>query len=130
VSERPAVQEVYAIAGAMQPRYRALALLAAFTELRWGELIGLCRRDLDLDAGTVRVRRNVAELHGGKHVLKESKSAAGKRTLAIPAVIVTDLTDHLAIFAEPGPDGRVFIGAKKSHAPPEPLQQVVAQGVR
>ncbi|MFJ6636029.1 tyrosine-type recombinase/integrase [Streptomyces sp. NPDC091376] len=114
--ERPTatVQEVYAIAGAIQPRYRALVLLAAFTGLRWGELIGLHRRDLDLDAGTLRVRRNVAELHSGKRMLKEPKSAAGKRTVAIPEVIVTDLITHLAIYAEAGPDGRVFIGAKKA----------------
>ncbi|MFD7442134.1 tyrosine-type recombinase/integrase [Streptomyces sp. NPDC059909] len=114
--ERPTatVQEVYALAGAIQPRYRALVLLAAFTGLRWGELVGLRRRDLDLAAGTVRVRRNVAELHSGKQMLKEPKSAAGKRTVAIPAVIVTDLVTHLAIYAEVGPDGRVFIGAKKA----------------
>ncbi|MFE0271603.1 tyrosine-type recombinase/integrase [Streptomyces sp. NPDC058992] len=114
--ERPTatVQEVYALAGAIQPRYRALVLLAAFTGLRWGELIGLRRRDLDLDAGTVRVRRNVAELHNGKRLIKEPKSAAGRRTVAIPEVIVTDLATHLAIYAEPGPDGRVFIGAKKA----------------
>ncbi|TFE43135.1 site-specific integrase [Streptomyces sp. ICN441] len=114
--ERPTatVQEVYALAGAIQPRYRALVLLAAFTGLRWGELIGLRRRDLDLDAGTVRVRRNVAELHNGKRLIKEPKSTAGRRTVAIPEVIVTDLATHLAIYAEPGPDGRVFIGAKKA----------------
>ncbi|MEV0966880.1 site-specific integrase [Streptomyces sp. NPDC049910] len=114
--ERPTatVQEVYALAGAIQPRYRALVLLAAFTGLRWGELIGLRRRDLDLDAGTVRVRRNVAELHSGKRLIKEPKSAAGRRTVAIPEVIVTDLATHLAIYAESGPDGRVFIGAKKA----------------
>ncbi|MFE7772866.1 tyrosine-type recombinase/integrase [Streptomyces sp. NPDC057445] len=114
--ERPTatVQEVYALAGAIQPRYRALVLLAAFTGLRWGELIGLRRRDLDFDAGALRVRRNVAELHSGKRLVKEPKSDAGKRTVAIPAVIVTDMATHLAVFAEPGPDGRVFIGAKRA----------------
>ncbi|MGY5031049.1 tyrosine-type recombinase/integrase [Streptomyces sp. 900116325] len=114
--ERPTatVQEVYDLAGAIQPRYRALVLLAAFTGLRWGELIGLSRRDIDLNSGTLRVRRNVAELHSGKQLVKEPKSTAGKRTVAIPAVIVSDLATHLAVFAEPGPDGRVFIGAKKA----------------
>ncbi|MFE7709728.1 tyrosine-type recombinase/integrase [Streptomyces sp. NPDC057486] len=114
--ERPTatVQEVYDLAGAIQPRYRALVLLAAFTGLRWGELIGLSRRDIDLNSGTLRVRRNVAELHSGKQLVKEPKSTAGKRTVAIPAVIVSDLATHLAVFAELGPDGRVFIGAKKA----------------
>ncbi|MEU9699921.1 site-specific integrase [Streptomyces sp. NPDC047981] len=114
--ERPTatVQEVYALAGAIQPRYRALVLLAAFTGLRWGELIGLSRRDIDLDGGTLRVRRNVAELHSGRRLVKEPKSAAGKRTVAIPAVISTEVANHLAVFSEPGADGRVFIGAKKA----------------
>jgi integrase len=114
--ERPTatIQEVYDLAGAIQPRYRALVLLAAFTGLRWGELIGLHRRDLDLDAGTLRVRRNVAELHSGERLVKQPKSAAGMRTVAIPAVIVPDLASHLTVFAEAGPDGRVFIGAKKA----------------
>nr|WTB31837.1 tyrosine-type recombinase/integrase [Streptomyces sp. NBC_00830] len=106
--------DVYELAGAIQPHCRALVLLAAFTGLRRGELIGLRRRDLDLDAGTLRVRRNVAELHSGKRLVKGPKSAAGKRTVAIPAVIVTDLATHLAVLAEPGPDGRIFIGAKKA----------------
>lgn len=114
--ERPTatIQEVYALAAAIQPRYRALVLLAAFTGLRWGELIGLSRRDIDLDAGTLRVRRNVAELHSGRRLVKEPKSAAGKRTVAIPAVIHTDLSNHLAVYAEQGADGRVFVGAKKA----------------
>ncbi|MFI6145692.1 hypothetical protein [Streptomyces sp. NPDC051109] len=41
------VQEVYALAGAVQPRYRVLVRMAGFLGLRWGELIGLQRRDLD-----------------------------------------------------------------------------------
>ncbi|WP_329457902.1 tyrosine-type recombinase/integrase [Streptomyces sp. NBC_01497] len=112
--ERPTatVQEVYAVAGAIQPRYRALVLLAAFSGLRWGELVGLRRRDLDFQAGTLRVRRNVAELHDGSRLIKEPKSAAGKRTVAIPNVITGELSAHLAVYAEPGADGRVFVGAK------------------
>lgn len=112
--ERPTatVQEVYALAGSIQPRYRALVLLAAFSGLRWGELVGLRRRDLDLAAGALRVRRNIAELHNGTRLVKEPKSAAGKRTVAIPAVIHGDLTAHLAVYAEHGADGRVFVGAK------------------
>jgi hypothetical protein len=54
--------EVYAIAGTIRPWYRALVLMAAFTSLRWGELIGLRRLDLDLDAGFVTVRWAVVEI--------------------------------------------------------------------
>jgi integrase len=114
--ERPTatVSEVDAIASAIQPRFRALVLLAAFCGLSWGGLVGLRRRDLDTDAGTVRVRRNVAELHSGKRLIKEPKSAAGKRTVSVPAAILPDLVTHLAIYAEPGTDGRIFIGARRA----------------
>ncbi len=112
--ERPTatVQEVYDLADAIQPRYRALVLMAGFLGLRWGELIGLHRRDVDLDHGAVRVRRAVAELNNGQREIKAPKSAAGKRTVSIPAAIVPDIRDHLRRYAEPGADGRVFVGAK------------------
>ncbi|PJM96964.1 tyrosine-type recombinase/integrase [Streptomyces sp. CB01373] len=106
------VQEVYDLADAIQPRYRALILMAGFLGLRWGELVGLHRRDLDLDHGAVRVRRAVAELNDGQREIKAPKSAAGKRTVSIPAAIVPDIRDHLARYAESGSDGRVFVGAK------------------
>ncbi|MFJ2722443.1 tyrosine-type recombinase/integrase [Streptomyces sp. NPDC087437] len=112
--ERPTatVQEVYDLADAIQPRYRALILMAGFLGLRWGELVGLHRRDLDVDHGAVRVRRAVAELNDGQREIKAPKSAAGKRTVSIPAAIVPDIRDHLARYAESGSDGRVFVGAK------------------
>jgi len=46
--ERPTVtiEQVYAIAGVVRPWFKALVLLAAFTGLRWGELIALRRRHL------------------------------------------------------------------------------------
>ena len=42
-------------------RYRALVLLATFASLRWGEVTALRRCDLDLDAGSVRVRAAYVE---------------------------------------------------------------------
>ncbi|MFE1438963.1 tyrosine-type recombinase/integrase [Streptomyces sp. NPDC058739] len=112
--ERPTatIAEVYALSDAIQPRYRALVLMAGFLGLRWGELIGLHRRDVDLDQGAVRVRRAVAELNNGQREIKAPKSAAGKRTVSIPSAIIPDVRDHLSRYAEPGADGRVFTGAK------------------
>ncbi|MFD7262913.1 tyrosine-type recombinase/integrase [Streptomyces sp. NPDC059874] len=112
--ERPtaSVEEVYALAAAVQPRYRVLILMAGFLGLRWGELIGLHRRDVDLERGTLRVRRAVAELQNGQREIKAPKSAAGKRTVSIPGVIVQEIRDHLEKYAEPGADGRVFVGPK------------------
>ena len=51
--ERPvlSVPEVYRLADAIGPRYRALILLATFGNLRWDELAGLRRRNLETFAG-------------------------------------------------------------------------------
>jgi integrase len=59
--ERPVltVTQVYALAEAVSLRYRALILLAAFTSLRWAELVALRPGDIDLDARTVRVTRQL-----------------------------------------------------------------------
>jgi integrase len=53
--ERPllTVSQVYALADAVDRRYRALILLACFCGLRWGELAGLQRADIDCDHRTV-----------------------------------------------------------------------------
>ncbi|MFH8774908.1 tyrosine-type recombinase/integrase [Streptomyces sp. NPDC017958] len=112
--ERPTatVSDVFAIADASQPRYRALVLLGAFCALRWGELVALRRRDVDVEAGMIRVRGSVSELNSGKHLYKAPKSEAGKRSVAIPRSILPVVFTHMEQFAEPGADGRVFVGAK------------------
>ena len=53
------MRQVFDLAAAIDPRYRALVLLAAFGSLRWGEPAALRRTDLDLDAGTVRIERSL-----------------------------------------------------------------------
>src|ERR1017187_7341611 len=52
---------VFAIADAVPVRYRVLVLLATFADLRWGELAGLRRENIDLDACEVRIVGTVAE---------------------------------------------------------------------
>ncbi|MFF9146169.1 tyrosine-type recombinase/integrase [Streptomyces sp. NPDC014861] len=114
VPERPVltVAEVYAVADAIQPRYRALVLLAAFTTLRFGELASLRRRDLDLSRCVVLVRRAQSELQNGKLADKAPKSAAGVRPVAFPAELVPELTHHLERFAAAGQDGHLFQGPR------------------
>jgi integrase len=112
-SERPVAtpQQVLALAAAMPARWRALVLLAAATSLRWGELMALTRADLDLDRRTVRVVNAVSEVKG-QVVIGPPKSAAGRRTVAIPASLVPVLRAHIESFSQHGARGRVFIGVK------------------
>jgi integrase len=87
-------------------------LAAAFTGLRWGELIALSRMDVDLDDATISVHRSIAELTGGRLVVKPPKSSAGIRTVPIPAVLVEELRTHLLEFVEPHADSLVFTGPR------------------
>lgn len=112
-AERPVVSidEVYAIADAIQPRYRALVLLATFGSLRWGELIALRRSDIDLDALTVTVDKAMVE-NNGRFMLGAPKSGAGERVVPIPEVIAVDLAGHLRWFGQRGKNGLLFVGPK------------------
>ncbi|MFF4813085.1 tyrosine-type recombinase/integrase [Kitasatospora sp. NPDC001309] len=114
VPERPVltVPEVYAVAAAIQPQWRALVLLTAFTTLRLGELAALHRRDVDLDARILWVRRNQAELSSGKLITKAPKSRAGFRPVSFPDLIVPDLERHLERHASEGQDGLFFVGPR------------------
>ena len=108
--ERPVltVPEVYALADAVSARYHALVLLAVFGSLRWGELAALRRSDIDIQARTVRVARQLSEQHGGGFAFGPPKSDAGQRIVAIPEMITPDLASHIVTYAASGDDGLVF----------------------
>jgi integrase len=112
--ERPVatIRQVFQLAERMPAPFRALVLFATFTGLRWGELAGLRRRDLDLDARQVRVARSVAEMSDGRRLVGPPKSAAGYRRLSIPGFLVPVMVEHLREFAEDGQDGHVFVGPR------------------
>ncbi|MUN37862.1 tyrosine-type recombinase/integrase [Actinomadura litoris] len=112
--ERPvlSITEVFTLADAIDRRYRALVLLATFTNLRWGEAVALRRKDLDLKAGTVRVERTLVEVTGKPLHFGPPKTEAGTRTLPIPAIVLPDLREHVEKFAQNGDDGLIFVGGK------------------
>jgi hypothetical protein len=66
-AERPVltIAEVYALANAIDQRYRALVLLGTFASLRWAELAALRPGDIDLESCTIRVERPLIEQLGG-----------------------------------------------------------------
>jgi integrase len=112
--ERPVltVDEVLRVVAATPPRFRMMVLLATFTSLRFGELSALTRREVDVSAGYVTVLRNQAQLNDGRLLLKDPKSAAGRRIVPIPASLLDELQRHLDQFAGKGESGRVFVGGK------------------
>lgn len=64
--------------------------------LRQGEALGLWWDDLDLDAGLLRVRRALQRRRGGGLVFTEPKTQRSKRTIPLPAQLVTALRQHQA----------------------------------
>lgn len=113
-SERPVatVAQVFALADAVPHRFRALILCAAFTALRWGELVAMRRSNLDMSTMDLRVPRRTAELNDGTLEDGPPKSAAGFRTVSVPKIIERDLRRHLRQHAKGGPDTLIFTGAK------------------
>lgn len=89
------VEQVYLLADAIGPRYRALVLLAAFASLRWAELAALRPEDINLGAHTVRVTRQIDYPPGGGHSFGPPKSRAGRRVVTFPILIEPDLREHL-----------------------------------
>jgi integrase len=71
---------VFRIADKVPIRYRALVLLATFADLRWGELAGLRRENIDLAACEVRIVETLAEPDQGSLRPETPKSRAGRRT--------------------------------------------------
>ncbi len=75
-------------------RLEALFVLAVHTGLRQGELLALKWEDLDLEAGTLRVRRTLT-CAGGKHSLAEPKTKKSRRTVRLTTGAVVALRGHL-----------------------------------
>ncbi len=100
-------EQVAALAEAAGPRWEALIFTAGYSGLRWGEMAALRRRDVDLERRTLRVTRKLAEVNGDLS-FGPPKTAAGRRTVGIPSFVARSLELHLALYAEPGPDGLVF----------------------
>ena len=104
------VDEVHELADAIEGRYRALVLTAAFTGLRWGEAVGLRAKRLDLAGGRLTVSETLSEVRG-ELSFKAPKTNASRRTLALPGALVEELGAHLAQWPAVG-NGLVFTGTE------------------
>jgi integrase len=95
-------EELNAVIGVLDGRWRAMVLLDALGALRWSELIALRRQDIDLEARTISVAQKITEVAGEFHVgLPKTKDSA--RTVALPQAVVKPLAEYL--LAHPSGDG-------------------------
>lgn len=112
--ERPLLtaEQVLDVAECIEPRYRALVLLAAYGSLRRGELLGLRRRNIDLDRAVVLVEGQAQRITGQGRVISSPKSDAGLRTVAVPPAVAEALRLHMQEFSGAGDDAWVFTADK------------------
>ncbi|GAA3756463.1 site-specific integrase [Streptomyces tremellae] len=106
------VEQVDALATALGPRWRLMVYLGAYGPLRPEEQAELRRRDVDLDAMTVRVRQAAPELTTGRRAEGPTKSDAGKRLVVLPPFLHIEVRRHLDWYAQAGPDGLLFVGER------------------
>jgi integrase len=108
VKIRPAsLPELEALVEAMPAKYKLGVLLSAWCGLRFGELTELRRKDVDVKAGVLRIRRAVAWV-GSRPVVGKPKSEAGIRDIAVPPHLLPAIKAHLRDHVQPEPGALLF----------------------
>jgi integrase len=101
--------EVAALADAIKPqRYRAVVLIAAWTGLRWGELIELQRKDIGPGATIIAVARGATH-RNGCHV--STPKSGRPRKVVVPDHIRDEIKHHLDTHVRQAPDALLFAPA-------------------
>jgi len=106
----PSVTDVFRLADAIDGRYRAMVLLAAFAGLRRGECLGLTESHLDLEGTppTVTIAQSLSRTMSKGFILQPPKTNAGNRTVAISQRLATELAAHLVNFPADDPSSLIF----------------------
>ncbi len=112
--ERPTlgIAEVAALADGIEPRWRAMVLLAAYDELRFGELVGLRRRDVDALHRQVIVAEQLIELPNGEQLRTPPKSEAGRRRVTLPPFVAEELRRHMETYVSHDVNAPLFTGTR------------------
>lgn len=101
--------EVEQLVDAMPPRYAALILVGAYAGLRWGEAVGLRRRDIDHNRSRIRVSHTAVEVRGRITLDNLPKTTRSIRSVPIARSVMRRLQDHLERFVGPCGDDLVFV---------------------
>jgi integrase len=91
---------------AKEDRLFAAYLLAATTGLRRGELLGLCWDCVDLEQGTIAVKRQLIPLKSGLFLQEDTKSKSGKRSITL----TDDATCELKAYRKRQLQERLLLG--------------------
>ncbi len=114
--ERPiaTMSEVEALASLMPETLRVAVVLAAWCQLRRGEVRGLRRKDVDVELGLVTIEVTRTTAMSGRTIVKEPKTRAGRRTVAIPPNALALVTAHLDANVAADQEALVVAGTDRS----------------
>lgn len=104
-------EQCLTVVEAISPRHRAMIYLALDSGMRWSELVGLRRSQVDLVRRKVRVTEQLVELADRTRVRREPKTSAGVRSITISRMTTKNLKAHLDAFGQGDPDSLVFTSA-------------------
>jgi len=96
----PTMAELRTILASVTGRWRPLAVTAIFTGMRASELRGLKWADVDLEGGTIHVRRR-ADAWG---TIGKPKSKAGNRDIPLAPMVVNALREWMLSYPRPATD--------------------------
>jgi integrase len=99
--------ELEALVQALGPWYQTFVYTAGYLGLRFGELVGLKRKRVDVLRRRVTVAEQLTRVDN-RLVWSEPKTKAGTRAVSVPAFLADLLAEQLSDRALPGPDGLVF----------------------
>jgi integrase len=100
--------EAIRLCEAHSDRYRALIYVAVDSGMRWSELVGLRRGNIDLRNRKVRVTEQLVQLDDGSFMRKEPKTAAGVRSITLSPFTAGILAAHVDLLTILGRDELVF----------------------
>lgn len=98
--------EIGHLADAIDPRYRAMVITAAYTGCRFGEIAALDLDHYDSDRRLIRIERSVGEVRGYLR-FSEPKTPAARRAITLPTWLPDVINQHLSTYPA-SQDGLIF----------------------
>jgi integrase len=102
-------EQVERVANSIEPRFRAMVLVAAYGGLRFGELSALRRSRVDVLRGRVQVAETLVQV-GADLSFGPPKTRKGRRTVPLPRRVMDELADHLDAYVPATTEAVVFTG--------------------
>ena len=114
------VEQLAILVDEMPEHLQLMVLLGCWCAMRFGELVELRRRDIDLEDRVVKIRRAAVRVRGS-WIVGGPKSEAGIRDVAIPPNIIPAIEQHLAKHVGPQKNALLFPPKNGGHLQPSTL---------